>query len=608
MSLGYKKDFIILPVFLIVYLIIASNIFTGFFIWDDKEFLLDPIVRGSDWLSILTGSHYSLFHPLTTTFAKLNYLIHANNPVILHWENLLLHCINSLLVFQILKKLNFHGYLGFIAFLFHPLSSEVAFWITSIKDLIFCFFGLLSILMYLRYLRDTKKNRYLYLSFIAVILALLSKVQAVFLPLILLGLDYYIKRSITLKDVLGKLIPILLGLGLIWINIRFRESESELISLSETSILDRIALSSKVFFDYTVSVLFPLKQSIFYPFETTTGPSPLYLVFPIIYFFTIIFLLTKGNIHFGTVMILFATSLLPVLQIIPIGESIRNDRYTYFSIFALALLLEICYRKSTEYSKALRNFTLLILSIYLAGIFYLNTDRAKIWSKPKQVFLSSIENYPDSEILLNTTGVIFLKENDKSNALKYFNKAIQSDPTYAQAYYNKGLLFEKYDSVSSAIQEYKKALDIHKEYPEAMFRLANLYYLRSENDSAHSLVLNLVKLAPRNAQGWDLLGKTEHQSGNFEQAILAYQKAISIDKDNVLYLYNLAVSLGMTGQYHKAIQILNNCITLDTSFHDAYYLRGLTKNIIGLEGCDDLQTAYLKGNQRANSAMQSFCN
>jgi tetratricopeptide (TPR) repeat protein len=62
-------------------------------------------------------------------------------------------------------------------------------------------------------------------------------------------------------------------------------------------------------------------------------------------------------------------------------------------------------------------------------------------------------------------------------AIRYFSKAIEADPGYYEAYYNRGYSFELLGDVMNARNDYKTSLRIRPDYQlsiEALNRLDRL--------------------------------------------------------------------------------------------------------------------------------------
>jgi len=166
----------------------------------------------SYWPPIRNGKvnqEFGLYMPMTYTFwsgiaavaqTHSSDPLHPNvielNPYLFHTANVVLHALNGLIVFAILRQLvksDWPAFFGVAVFLFHPVQVEAVAWVSGAKDLLVGLFSLLAIWRYMQFATSGRKSDYAIaiLSFIA---ALLSKPSAVTVPLILLALDFLVLR------------------------------------------------------------------------------------------------------------------------------------------------------------------------------------------------------------------------------------------------------------------------------------------------------------------------------------------------------------------------------------------------------------------------------
>ena len=67
------------------------------------------------------------------------------------------------------------------------------------------------------------------------------------------------------------------------------------------------------------------------------------------------------------------------------------------------------------------------------------------------------------------SGRIMYENGDKLGAIAKYNKAIEIDPLYMLAYYNRGLSKSKIGDNQGAIDDYSKAIQINPQYIKAYF-------------------------------------------------------------------------------------------------------------------------------------------
>src|SRR5947208_185436 len=163
----------------------------GDFVWDD--FLLitgNPLLQNfSGLLEIWSGGRTADYFPLTNTVFWIEHHLFGANATGYHAVNILLQIANALLVWRLLEQLNIRGaWLAGLIFGIHPVHVASVAWISELKNLLSMFFALLSILFFLKL--DEKRLPNSATAYAASLvffaLALLSKTQVVFLPIVLL--------------------------------------------------------------------------------------------------------------------------------------------------------------------------------------------------------------------------------------------------------------------------------------------------------------------------------------------------------------------------------------------------------------------------------------
>ena len=170
----------------------------AFIDFDDYEYITEnPHVRtGLTFDNIawaFTSHHSNNWHPLTWISHMVDVEIFGLNPGGHHLVNVAFHVVNSLLLMALLRLLT--GALwpsAFTAALFalHPLHVESVAWAAERKDVLSCFFWLLTIFMYIRYVRRPDWRRYLSMTAVFA-LGLTAKQMLVTLPFVLLLLDFW---------------------------------------------------------------------------------------------------------------------------------------------------------------------------------------------------------------------------------------------------------------------------------------------------------------------------------------------------------------------------------------------------------------------------------
>ena len=174
----------------------------GGLIWDDHIWSQSRAVLEWSGLStiwswpsrIYQEAHY---WPLTYTTFWLEHKIWGLAPAGYHVVNVLLHLLNSLLVWRLLLRLAVPGaWVVAAVFAAHPLHVESVAWIIERKDVLSGLFYLTAVLVWLRFLEQPRPWRY-GLALLLFAAGLLSKSIVVTLPVALLIVQWWKDGRIT---------------------------------------------------------------------------------------------------------------------------------------------------------------------------------------------------------------------------------------------------------------------------------------------------------------------------------------------------------------------------------------------------------------------------
>jgi hypothetical protein len=161
------------------------------YVYENPEISRGLTLDGLKW--ILTHSHVSLWHPLTTLSHMADCQIYGLKPGGHHFTNVVLHNIGAVLLFLVFRGMTGRIWRSaFVAAIFaiHPMRVESVAWIAERKDVLSGVFFMLTLGGYVRYTRAPSIFRYVTMS-IFLACGLMSKATFVTVPLLLLLLDYW---------------------------------------------------------------------------------------------------------------------------------------------------------------------------------------------------------------------------------------------------------------------------------------------------------------------------------------------------------------------------------------------------------------------------------
>src|SRR5205823_84003 len=194
-----RSDFLILLGLAVVTFGIYAQVMGHQFITldDDSYIKENPVVNRGVTLAGLawafTTFHQANWHPLTWIAHMIDSQLFGMKAGGHLLVNALIHMANTLLVFWfLLRTTHARWSSALVAALFalHPLHVESVAWASERKDTLSTFFGLLSLIAYVRYAEARSIRRYAWVA-ITLALGLMAKSMLVTWPFVMLLLDYW---------------------------------------------------------------------------------------------------------------------------------------------------------------------------------------------------------------------------------------------------------------------------------------------------------------------------------------------------------------------------------------------------------------------------------
>lgn len=152
-------------------------------------------------------------------------------------------------------------------------------------------------------------------------------------------------------------------------------------------------------------------------------------------------------------------------------------------------------------------------------------------------------------------GLSFLSKDDCERALPYFEKAVESDSEYVEAWAQAGFCSEKLGHHQEAIDASKKAVALRPS-AESYFNIGLAsFYLKLYRESADAYRL-AIKLDPYNAaDAYYALGLTYRDWARPDDEIQAYKQAIKLKSDYTAAYEKLGARYLRSKKYAEAVEI-----------------------------------------------------
>ena len=146
------------------------------------------------------GTGKESYRPVSNLTYFLDYYLFRAKPYGSHLINILIHCVNSVLVYWIVNQIFSSSVLGVFAgllFSLHPIQSEAVAIMSYRADILSAMFVLGSFYFWIKFTQEGwTSKKYYYGSLVMCLLALLSKETAIMLPFIIILFDQMLAAPI----------------------------------------------------------------------------------------------------------------------------------------------------------------------------------------------------------------------------------------------------------------------------------------------------------------------------------------------------------------------------------------------------------------------------
>ena len=596
-----KKEQVIPIGLLLVWTIIvfAPSFTSDFVYWDDDfnvfinplvtEFSSTTFIENTIKIFSIENTVIGNYNPLSIWTFGIENMIFGLKPSVFHFNNIILHLGCVFLVYRICLMLGLKMLGSIIVaslFAIHPMRVESVSWITERKDVLYGIFYLGSIFQYLKYRKDKKSSRWIWIHLLA-ILSGLSKIQAVTLPVVLVLIDYFKEGKFTFASIFKKwmLFVISLTIGIIGI-IALKEQESLSITAGQYEGIERLFIGSYALCTYIIKSIIPYEMSPLYPYPE--GMSILYkttiLIFPI--FAYAVFTLWKKERKvwvFG--LLFFLTNVILMLQIVGAGQGYLADRFTYIAYFGIFFI--IGYYLDKNLLPKIQNRTVKMAAIGLPLLLYsgMTLNQTLVWKNSETLWSHVIKHYEKTDVPYQNRGNYYRDKDQHHKALADYSMSLKINPRHHQSYNSRAKLFfeigKSPDTLNMALADYNQAIQIDPNNGEYKINNGAALAKLGRLNEAITMLNEGLKLKPDQLTGYINRSIILRQQGRFEEALQDYRTYISYNTYNSDIWYEKGNIEAAMKQFETAIASIDKAIEINPDKGIYHYRRAESLANIG---------------------------
>jgi len=546
---------------------------------------------------------------------------------LLHFDNVLLHACNAVLVFFLIARLipriwpteTQSRYLiaGFSAVIwaFHPFRVESVAWAVERKDVLFALFYLLACHAWISHCTNKKEWKWLLMATFCFGLSCISKSMGITFPAVAFLIDYFLRRSprIVLWDKIPLLLVMLIMLYLYGYGftqgseatgidpIRSAQAVTGFFSGLPSFIQHALIASFRLCL-FIAHTLVPLKSAIVYPREVflkTIGWG--IYVLPMIVILLITFGLNKNRRRspFTFALAWFIITISPILSGEGVGTNFMSDRYTYLPSIALILALVIGITRlsarfmNTERGTALSNLitnpAIIVLSAVSITGLWATRHQIRVWRTNLSLWQQAIDNYQGNWYALYNRAKLISGE-DPQHAIADLNQALKRMNGLTALYFARGTILMQQGKTQEAIIDFDRVLAQESDHAEARVNRGNSYRALGRLQEAITDYTVALHVRPRFWKAFNNRGLTYMDLGQFDKAALDFTVAITGDPTYphpFLNRGNLRLRPEV-GEFSGAIEDFTAYLNLLPQSHEALLRRGYARLHIG-QGAEALR-------------------
>jgi tetratricopeptide (TPR) repeat protein len=484
-SSAFSRTLLICAVITVLTLLVYGPMIDHSFIsFDDDDYITNnPVVRRGLTLDGLVWAfaspHVYNWHPLTWLSHMADVQLFGLNAGGHHLMGLLLHTVNALLLFFVLRSMTralWQSSVVAALFALHPFHVESVAWAAERKDLLSTLFWLLTIGFYLRYVKNPGIRRFwpVCLCYAA---GLMAKQMAVTLPFLLLLLDYWPLRRLDptpptpgsptrfrwsgISPLIWEKLPLFVMAAGASLLIYLIQTQTGIVkSAAEFPFSARLANALVAYIAYLFKTVYPLNLAVFYPHPGTTLPLWQAAGVALLLAAITVSVLHSTKPYLVVGWFWYLGTLVPVIGLVQVGIQGMADRYTYVPLIGIFIMAVWGIADLVAGWRSRKAVLAFAAAAGLAALTILTWLQVGTWQNSITLYSHAIKVTAGNYWAEYNLGLALMAEDRDDEAFPHFQEAIRIQPGFADAYLNIGVIQAKRGRIDNALANFGRVLEL----------------------------------------------------------------------------------------------------------------------------------------------------
>lgn len=496
-------------VFFLTAFLCYFNVLKGPFVLDDEHFIQknkyvhDFKIKKIYTSSVTEGAGFAsnFYRPNQQLIYAVIYKFFKDNTVPYHFFSILVHALNTYLIFLMLKLLFFDSLSAFcsaLIYLVHPIHTESISFISGLAGPLGTLFLLIGILIWIRSLcfkKVIKEELYLAATLVCFVVALFTKENMVVLLPLSVVISAYLWDSLRKRSRMYCLISIVvfafLTAGYLYLKFKYFSFTGNLGLTGEDNIYTarlsvRLMTFVSVLWEYCLMIFVPIRlnyeksYTAFVSLFTWRGAFGIF--FMVCAFVSFVFRKRYKKVFLGVCW--FFAAMIPFMGILPLN-SMYLEHWLYIPLIGIVMIFGAWLQRAIVHKKYRTiGFIMAVLLGMCAGR---TLARNSQWADIEKFYVNELKYCEHSVRVYNNLAMYYSDNNQLEKAEEYYKKAIKEGAPAPEPYHNLAMVYLNQNKIEKAVDALIQALKINPKFTFSSRLLYQIYYKSRMYDKAASV-------------------------------------------------------------------------------------------------------------------------